>query len=270
MAERYLGCRKQLLESTVEDPSTDFAIQMSKLAEGLLTDKYCGPPDLLTRIDTPVSNTGEPIPADIPDEYRIAPRMFKYCVAQGHSEFSSGRQQDASEYFMHLLQVMSRTERASLTRMYPLNDIISQQKRKKFTSSLFEFEVESRYECTITHQVRYISGRQSLQNTMELRIPLTSAVNKKEVEQFQEFKKQKLETSDAATGNSMEEVKLLVPWEACLDTFFRDSIVEFRNPSLGSVVPTTRRVRMSNFPRYLMIKLGRYYTDDNWVQVIRN
>lgn len=37
----------------------------------------------------------------------VAPRMFKHLVGHGHSEFSSGRQQDAAEYMQHLLEVIS-------------------------------------------------------------------------------------------------------------------------------------------------------------------
>ena len=35
-------------------------------------------------------------------------------VGKGHREFSSARQQDASEYYMHFLDIMTRSEKASL------------------------------------------------------------------------------------------------------------------------------------------------------------
>lgn len=38
-------------------------------------------------------------------EVVVAPRMFKHLIGQGHTEFSSGRQQDAAEYMQHLLEV---------------------------------------------------------------------------------------------------------------------------------------------------------------------
>jgi hypothetical protein len=35
----------------------------------------------------------------------VAPRRFKNLAGRGHAEFSSARQQDAAEYFQHLLEV---------------------------------------------------------------------------------------------------------------------------------------------------------------------
>lgn len=81
---------------------------MSKVASSLLSGKYSSrtPPDP----DTP------PLPArdnktDKREEQEgdlvvVAPRMFKHLVGHGHSEFSSGRQQDAAEYMQHLLEVI--------------------------------------------------------------------------------------------------------------------------------------------------------------------
>lgn len=258
--ERYLLNRENIIKSAPADPADDFATQFSKLAEGLLTDKYCPPPELMQ---------AQP-DAEVPEEYRIAPRMFKSCVAKGNSEFLSGRQQDASEYFMHFLQIMSRAERTALARIHTGTDPEIRAKQLLPTSSIFEFEVETRYQCSVTNQVKYTGGKSSVLNIIELRIPLEAATNKAEVEQFQESKKQKLDTV-ANTGNSTvsstEEVKLQVPFQACLDTFFQEETVQFRNPTLGQSAPTSRRSRMSSFPRYLVVKLGRYYVGDNWVQV---
>lgn len=48
---------------------------------------------------------GEGEGGDDASEVVVAPRMFKHLVGQGHSEFSTGRQQDAAEYMQHLLEV---------------------------------------------------------------------------------------------------------------------------------------------------------------------
>lgn len=40
--------------------------------------------------------------------------MFKTLVGRGHPEFSSGRQQDAMEYFEHLVGVLLKAERVGL------------------------------------------------------------------------------------------------------------------------------------------------------------
>ena len=44
----------------------------------------------------------------------VEPRMFKTLVGRGHPEFSSGRQQDAMEYFEHLVGVLLKAERVGL------------------------------------------------------------------------------------------------------------------------------------------------------------
>ena len=44
------------------------------------------------------------------DQDGIAPQMFKSVIGRGHPEFSSNRQQDAQEFFMHLLSTMDRVE----------------------------------------------------------------------------------------------------------------------------------------------------------------
>ena len=40
----------------------------------------------------------------------ITPQMFKTLIGRGHPEFSTNRQQDAQEFFMHLLSILDRTE----------------------------------------------------------------------------------------------------------------------------------------------------------------
>lgn len=40
----------------------------------------------------------------------IAPQMFKSVIGRGHPEFSTSRQQDAQEFFMHLVSTIDRAE----------------------------------------------------------------------------------------------------------------------------------------------------------------
>ena len=122
---------------------------------------------------------------------------------------------------------------------------------------------------------------------MELRIPLDQASNRDEVEIIKNRKKQRLAETQEGLGTNgdgasagvgvgvapaadEEDDKLIVPLSACLSTFFVDETIEYRNPSLG---PDTMRgtanktVTLATFPPYLMVKLGRYYVGENWVQV---
>jgi ubiquitin carboxyl-terminal hydrolase 5/13 len=164
----------------------------------------------------------------------------------GHREFSSCRQQDASEYFQHLLQALEREE--------------FKHQHTSTTNGLFSFDMEERYECDITKQVKYVTGQQTRQNVLELRIPLEdfqetvsdSAVSEEKVSEAEGLKRQKL-------NNEANVSCPTIPFEACLDAYFRGSCVDIRNPSLGSDLSiATKTVTFATFPKYLMVKLGRY------------
>lgn len=213
------------------DASQDLSVQLVKLGNALLTDRYT---------------------SDNPDELKakVAPRMLKHLVAKNNREFSSCRQQDASEYFQFLLQVIEREE--------------FKQQHVATSNSLFTFTTEERYECDTTKQVKYVSGSQTRHNILELRIPLDSIVSQESAPPDEELsgegvlKKQKLEADDQAPP-------VAIPFEVCLENTFAASHVDIENPSLGSgSFPATKTVKFASFPKYLMVKLGRYYVTSNW------
>lgn len=47
------------------------------------------------------------------DQVGIAPRMFKALVGRGHPEFSTNRQQDAQEFFLHFINMVEVSSVAS-------------------------------------------------------------------------------------------------------------------------------------------------------------
>lgn len=182
--------------------------------------------------------------------------MFKAVAARGHADFSSGKQQDASEYFTFLLDVMSRAEAASVARFVS----------GPITSSLFEYQMEYRFECQTTGQVKYKRGDDTVQSMLSLIIPVSAAVNKDEVELTQERKKQRTEA--AVVSPVDEDVKLLIPFKALLAKLLQPETVEMCNPSLGAAnAPMTKTTRFGTFPKYLVVQLQRYYVNDKWVQV---
>ena len=74
-------------------PAEDFTTQFSKLAYGLLSGKYSiAPAD------------------DVPEDNRkgIRPIMIKNVIGRDHIDFSTKQQQDAYEFFVHLLSVIER------------------------------------------------------------------------------------------------------------------------------------------------------------------
>jgi len=53
-----------------------------------------------------------------------------------------------------------------------------------------------------------------------------------------------------------------VPFEDCLDTYFGAELVD-----MGRGVTASKTTKLLGFPRYLMVKLGRYTIDSSWRQV---
>ena len=96
--QRYYQHRSQILANAPSDPSSDFPSQFSKLAAGVLSDRYVAP---ATTTSSSTSTAGgssigqrEAIPdASTLEKYVVAPRMFKQLVGKNHREFSSNRQQ---------------------------------------------------------------------------------------------------------------------------------------------------------------------------------
>ncbi|KAI9328678.1 hypothetical protein DFJ73DRAFT_800540 [Zopfochytrium polystomum] len=111
------GCRQV--------PADCYHCQMAKMADGICSGRY----------STPVfDDEGE-----IRGQNGISPSMFKALLSKGHAEFSSMRQQDAQEYFQHLLKTIQKQERAS----------------GQDPSSVFQFTLEQRLQCERCRHVRY-------------------------------------------------------------------------------------------------------------------
>ncbi|GBN83404.1 Ubiquitin carboxyl-terminal hydrolase 5, partial [Araneus ventricosus] len=73
----------------------NFNVQMAKLGYGLWSGEYSKQPE----------NVEDPQEA-VPELPGVKPRMFKNLIGQGHPEFSTKRQQDAQEFFLHLISIL--------------------------------------------------------------------------------------------------------------------------------------------------------------------
>ena len=222
--DRYFNISKEQLLASPE-PVSDLGVQLSKLARALYSERYV-----------------EPLPSSLPytpEKYTLTPTMFKSLVGEGHREFSSNRQQDASEFYQHVLDLLSQHEPTYRER-YGLPPDCS--------SRLFEFQIEQRLESGSTGQVRYSSGAHTQENLLELRIPIPEVDNE---DQEKDSKKQRVED---------------VSFESCLLDYFKPSVVEFMHPTAGRD-RGTQQLRFKTFPKYLMVKLGRYFVDSRWQQV---
>lgn len=68
---------------------TDVAIFRAKLGTGLLSGKYSKPP--VNEVD---------------ESFSIRPTMFKALIGKGHPEFCTKSQQDAQEFFLHVISTV--------------------------------------------------------------------------------------------------------------------------------------------------------------------
>lgn len=115
-----------IFESAPLDPPSDFTTQMAKLGYGLLSGKYS---------EEPAKSNDE-----VKEQLGIKPTMFKNLIGRGHHEFSTKRQQDVQEFFLHLINVIERNNRTNATP--PATDC-------------FKFQVEERIECSLSNKVKY-------------------------------------------------------------------------------------------------------------------
>jgi ubiquitin carboxyl-terminal hydrolase 5/13 len=159
---RYFDVADRIFKTAPENPANDFASQMAKVGAGLLGGRYA----------LKEGDDGEGVAS--PQDVCVRPLAFRTLVGQGHSEFSTGRQQDAAEYLEHLLDFMSRAEHGAAADRLGGEQGIT-------TANYFNATVEERYECGESNQVRYTSSKMPV---IGLNIPMDEAANKPEVEAY--------------------------------------------------------------------------------------
>lgn len=95
----------------------------------------------------------------------ISPAMFKNMIGRNHQEFLSKHQQDAQEYFLHVMNVI---EKHSVHQDNPANAL--------------KFSVEDRIECGASGKVKYTTREDWC---LPLPIPLHLATNIAEVRDYE-------------------------------------------------------------------------------------
>lgn len=207
------------------DPTVDLNMQMTKLGHGLLSGKYSAP-----------AKEGQE---------GIRPRMFKSVIAANHPEFSSMRQQDALDFFLHLID---RVENAN-----PGNHELN-------PCSGFKFVVEERVQCP-SGKVSYNKRSDYI---LSLSIPLHQATNKEQLEAFNE-KKAAMDLDGKEVSNE-DIVRPRVPLEACLASFSGpEEIPDFYSTALNSKTTATKTAGFNTFPDYLVLHMRKFVMEAGWV-----
>ena len=94
------GAKKYFLEFP-SDPANDFNIQISKLGCGLWSGKYSS----ISENTLDSESTG------------ISPAMFKNVVGKNHPDFSTKQQQEAFDFYLHMVMLFKRNSRTQINPM---------------------------------------------------------------------------------------------------------------------------------------------------------
>lgn len=230
---------KMAFDTAPADPTVDLNMQLTKLANGLLSGKYSVPAvqndDVANAADSSLNAKQE----------GIRPRMFKAVIAASHPEFSTMRQQDALEFFLHLIDQVERTN-AGKPELDP--------------GRSFKFGIEERLQCP-SGKVAY---NRRHDYSLSLSIPLEKATNKKELEEFHKLKAQK-----EAEGKEMsadEIVRPRVPLSDCLNIFSAPEEVQgFYSTALNARITAIKTTGLTSFPDYLVLHMRKFVMEAGWV-----
>ncbi|XP_076637563.1 ubiquitin specific protease 5 [Colletes latitarsis] len=229
--KRFVDCAPQIFHESYTDPENDFNVQMAKLGIGLLSGKYSEPPK---------TNNEEEL------RQGISPWMFKSLIGRGHPGFSSNRQQDAQEFFLHLINVIHRHCR-----------------HKMNPTDCFKFKVEERYQCGRSKKVKYNYRPEYL---LPLPIPLETAINKEEVAAYEALKKETEAKGQTLDSNTL--VRPRIKLSSCLQTFIRSETVEqFYSSALNEKTTAQKTTRLASFPDYLLIHLKKFTVREDWTPI---
>ncbi|CAG5125346.1 unnamed protein product [Candidula unifasciata] len=231
--KRYFSVADKIVLNAPANPVADFNTQMTKLAFGLLSGEYSKNRYAQFKkknwiINYPPSG--------------IRPQMFKTLVGKGHPEFSTKKQQDAQEFFLHLVSLVEKNSRGSAN-----------------ACDCFRFQVEERVMCTATKKVRY-SRREDY--CLSLSVPMEAAINKEEVRKYHEQKAQ----APSGLVDPKTIVRPIIPLFECLNVFQEAELVEnFYSSAIRGKTAALKTTRLSTFPDYLMIQLRKFTIGDDWV-----
>jgi len=205
----------------------DFPMQMAKLAKGLLTD-------------TEIADDCAAVP----------PVMFRKLVTKNKREFASSQQQDCQEFLEYLLEFLTQEEKKHAARLGPVT-----------TEHLFKFQVEERFECKESKQVRYQDAEDLM---LKLKVDLAKATNLADVEEQREVKRQKMEAESKKPEKEEEKIIPNVPFEACLEGSLSEDLDLWYSPVSLKKSGAMKTTRMKTFPKYLLLQVARYYYDEKY------
>ncbi|KAA8526881.1 hypothetical protein F0562_008890 [Nyssa sinensis] len=228
---------KMAFETAAADPTVDLNMQLTKLAHGLLSGKYSVP--ALEKDD--VANAANSTP--VAKQEGIPPRMFKAVIAASHPEFSTMRQQDALEFFLHFIDQVERANTGN---------------PKLDPSRSFKFGIEERLLCP-SGKVAYNRRHDYI---LSLSIPLHKAMSKEDA--FYKLKAEKGLEGKEVSANEIE--RPMVHLSDCLGTFSaQEEVHDFYSTALNAKTTAIKTAGLTSFPDYLVLHMRKFVMEEGWV-----
>ncbi|XP_067648406.1 ubiquitin carboxyl-terminal hydrolase 5 [Eurosta solidaginis] len=226
--KRYVGeGADKYFNAFPSDPANDFNIQMSKLGNGLWSGKYSS----ISENSLDSECTG------------ISPAMFKNVIGKNHPDFSTKQQQDAYDFYLHLINIIERNSR-----------------NEKNPVDALTINFEERVECMSSKKVKYTRRDDYC---LPLQIPMEKATNLDEVKEYLERKNAESANTGAVDKNV---VRHKVPLHACLERFFASEVLDQFYSSAANCVTTAKKsTRIVNMPDFLMLHLRKFTLGADWV-----
>ena len=228
-AERYNRPKEEAPNTNT--PAEDIETQLRKMADGLLSGRYSHP-------DTDVFASEET--TEHPHQRGLAPAMLKHLVGRGHEEFSTMRQQDAFEFLLHLLKLVSRSQQAAKAQYKDVSDPVD----------AFRFVMEQKLQCLSCKKVRY---RQDEMENISVAVPI------KRLQRDAAMANTTPGPDDKKQDEEFEPVTL----KRCLDDFTAAEIVELTCASCSGKY-FSKQSLFKTFPTILAVNARRFEIV-NWV-----
>jgi ubiquitin carboxyl-terminal hydrolase 5/13 len=250
----------------------DVLCQTTKLACALTSGIFAKP----TIVETDMTQAA----ATTDPKYRLAPRMIKHCIGKDHVEFRTAQQQDAAQFLQYYIERLDRAElgvTSNPMKEHLLNHHDTSTENASLlrtTSHLFSFRSTERRICVADNKVSYKVG--APETIWSLRIPMEQAkfdVTSEDVVLSPEQKRLKSDDGTEMTtsdDNGTEKKSVpTIPLLSCIEEWANDSTVEnIRWAHLNNATHSAQQnVRLTNFPRYLILQMNRYELGPDWSPV---
>lgn len=225
LVQRFVDRAPEIFNAYPADPANDFCVQMAKLGTGLLSGKYSD---------------------------GVTPLMFKQVIGKGHADFAGKQQQDAQEFFLHLVNVLERRSGGG-----------GRRQQEGSPADAFKFCVEDRVECVASGRVKYTRREDYC---LPLPIPLHLAQNVAEVQEYERRAAEAEKRGDKLRPDEL--VRPRIALRDCLEAFCREEVVEqFYSTAIKGLTQAKKTQRLATMPDYLVLHMKKFTLREDWTSV---